>query len=95
MRSNVTHPENYEIASSVVSQPVGAETVLVDLRTESCFGLDRIGSLVWSELAKGTSVRAIVDVVVGRFEVPAAQAAADVRRLLADLQRAELVGRPA
>lgn len=91
--SKVNHPESVEIGSAVVSQPVGAETVIVDLRTEACFGLDRVGSIIWSELVKGTAVPAIVDVIVGRFDVPVHVAAADVRRLLGELQRAELVGR--
>jgi Coenzyme PQQ synthesis protein D (PqqD). len=89
----VTHPESFEIGSAVVSQPVGAETVIVDLGTEAYFGLDRVGSIIWSELEKGTAVPAIVDVIVGRFEVPAHQAAADVRRLLGELERAKLVGK--
>jgi len=83
-------PETYEIGTAVVSRIVGDETVIVDLETETYFGLNQVGSVIWSEMEKRASVPAIVDVVVGRFDVSSERATEDVRTLLGDLQRAGL-----
>ncbi len=84
-------PRTYEIASSVVSHSVGTETVVVDLASEACFGLDRVGSVIWAELENRTAVAAMAGILVNRFEVSADRAAADVRELLGQLDRAGLI----
>lgn len=84
----------YELCPAVVSQSVGGETVIIDMQTETYFGLNGVGSVVWSLLAGSASVQEIVDVVVDRFDVTTERAVADIRRLLDELEEAGLVGAP-
>jgi coenzyme PQQ synthesis protein D (PqqD) len=83
----------YEIGPGVVSRLVGDEVVLVHLDSETYFGLNRTGSVVWAQLEKRRSMPEIVTAIVDRFEVPATRAAADIRALLDELERFGLARR--
>ncbi len=86
---------SYEIGAGVVSRLVGDETVLVQLDSETYFGLNRTGSVVWAALEKRTPVAEIVTAIVDRFDVPAARAAGDIGTLLDELERFGLARRSA
>lgn len=86
---------SHEIGAGVVSRLVGDEMVLVHLDSETYFGLNRTGSVVWAELEKRTPVAEIVTAIVDRFDVSAESAAADIRTLLEELERFGLARRSA
>lgn len=83
----------YQLGDEVVSRMVGGETVLVDLNSETYFGLNRVGSQIWTGLEARRSLDEIVAAIVDQFEVSAEQAAADASLLLKELERAGLVHR--
>ncbi|MDQ4105265.1 MAG: PqqD family protein [Actinomycetota bacterium] len=84
-----------EIGTGVVSRLVGDETVLVDLASETYFGLNRTGSVIWTMLEKRATLSEIVTVIVDRFDVSAGQAAADIQTLFNELERFGLARRSA
>lgn len=88
-----TSVSSHEIGTGVVSRLVGDEMVLVDLDSETYFGLNRTGSVIWTELEKRTPLHEIVTVIVDRFDVSAQQAAADIQTLLDELERFGLARR--
>ena len=62
------------ISDNVLSQEVAGETVLLDLASESYFGLDEVGTRVWQMLKQGMGREAITEVdgvlVPQRFSNP-------------------------
>ncbi|MDQ4022011.1 MAG: PqqD family protein [Actinomycetota bacterium] len=90
-----TSLSSYDIGTGVVSRLVGDEMILVHLDSETYFGLNRTGSVIWTELERRTPVPEIVTAIVDRFDVSAERAAADVRTLLDELGRFGLARRSA
>ena len=74
----------YERAPDVVFRRVGEECLLVPIRTSpsqglSIFSLNRLGALLWSQLAAPASLEELVACTVRTCVVDIERAAADVR----------------
>jgi hypothetical protein len=80
-----------EISDEVLFQEVSGETVLLDLDSEQYFGLDAVGTRVWQLIGAGVTADAVVDTLLGEYEVERATLAADVDELLARLADAGLI----
>ena len=80
-----------EISEDVLFQEVSGETVLLDLASEQYFGLDSVGTRIWALLNEGAGADAVVDTLLGEYEVERATLAADVDELLARLAEAGLI----
>jgi hypothetical protein len=83
------HPNRYTRRTGIIETDLGAELILLDPATEEMFSLNDVGRLIWRELDE-TPVEAIVDRVVGEFDVSHDVAAVDVRALLQQLLDARL-----
>jgi hypothetical protein len=81
------------ISKDVLSQEVAGETVLLDLSSESYFGLDEVGTRVWAMLKEGAETSAIVETLLGDYEVGRTQLEADLAELLDQLEAAGLITR--
>ena len=81
------------ISDDVLSQEVAGETVLLDLGSESYFGLDEVGTRVWALLQEGMETGAIVERLLADYEVGRAQLEADVAALLDQLEASGLITR--
>jgi hypothetical protein len=79
------------ISEDVLFQEVSGETVLLDLASEQYFGLDAVGTRVWQLIGEGATTAAVVDTLLGEYEVERATLAADVDELLARLAEAGLI----
>jgi hypothetical protein len=66
----------------VTAAELDGETALLDENSGMYFGLDAVGSLIWSFLARGASVKEMVLAVVDQFEVRAETAASDLKAFL-------------
>ncbi len=73
------------IAPELAWQMVDGEGVIVDLHRRRVLGLNPTASLIWSMLDRATEDE-ITTAVAHRFEVDEAQARADVRGFLAELE---------
>ncbi len=67
------------------------ESVLLDLQTEAYFGLNKLGTAVWSALANGTDLELLVAATSEGTGEPAANVRADIQSLLDDLVSRNLV----
>jgi len=76
---------------TVVSRETGGKTVLLNLESGGYFTLNRVGTFVWASIDGATRAAAIVQRVVGRFEVQESEALQDVCDLLLDLERERLI----
>jgi len=80
-----------EIPPEVLFQEVGGETVLLDLESEQYFGLDAVGTRVWTLLNEGATPAAVVDTLLAEYEVERATLEVDVAELLRKLAEAGLI----
>jgi hypothetical protein len=83
--------QKVSISSEVLFQEVSGETVLLDLASESYFGLDVIGTRVWGLLESGVSVGDMLDVLLDEYEVEREVLEKDVAELLEKLLKAGLI----
>jgi len=79
------------ISKDVLSQELAGETVLLDLHSESYFGLDKVGTRVWQLLNEGREVSCLVDILLDEYEVERAVLEQDVAELLDRLSEAGLI----
>ena len=64
---------------------VDGELVALDLDRGHCFGMDEIGSAIWSLSEEPVTVGAIVDSLTERFEVERERCLSDVEPFVGDL----------
>ena len=79
------------ISPDVLFQEVSGEMVLLDLASESYFGLDAVGARIWALLESGASVGETLDTLLQEYEVERATLEADLAELLEKLAGAGLI----
>lgn len=77
----------------VVSRRLDDRTVLVNLRTNRIFELNRTGARFWELLGEGSSEAQIVEGLIAEFEVPKEEVEREVRGLIDSLLDEGLIGR--
>ncbi|MDH3316860.1 MAG: PqqD family protein [Gammaproteobacteria bacterium] len=75
----ITFNSRVRPASSVLVRELEGEAVLLNLDTESYYGLDEIGARMWSAVNASDSVEAACQMLVAEYQV-------DAERLREDLQ---------
>ena len=59
------------VPDDVLVSELDGESVLLKLKSESYFGLDEIGTRIWTLLLESDSVQAVYDAVLSEFDVDA------------------------
>ena len=67
------------------------EIVALDLSQSEYFAVNRTGTVLWHELARGATRRDLTELMVARFALSEDAAAADVERFVAELERRRLL----
>jgi hypothetical protein len=80
-----------EISPDVLSQEVSGETVLLDIRSESYFGLDPVGTRIWELLQENGNLASIHQTMLAEFDVESDKLEADLIELIGKLEDAGLV----
>lgn len=85
--------ERLRPASSVHTQRLGAEIVLLDFANGEYFALDEVGAVVWEcmENDVGASIREMAVALVAQYNVSHADALRDVRALTRELLARSLI----
>ena len=81
------------ISEDVLTQEVAGETVLLDLASESFFGLDEVGTRIWQLLKEGRGRTELIDLLLTEYDVERPDLERDVDELLAQLTDAGLIRR--
>ena len=81
------------ISKDVLSQELAGETVLLDLASESYFGLDAVGTRIWQLLQGGADESQLVVTLLDEYEVEREVLERDVAELLDRLSEAGLIER--
>jgi hypothetical protein len=79
------------ISPEVLCQEVNGEMVLLDLDSESYFGLDTTGTRIWQLLQSGLSKQKLIEKMLDEFDIDRETLELDVHELLAKLLDAGLV----
>lgn len=90
-RDSITEASLIVRNDSIPTGEIDGEMVALDLDRGTCFGMDRIGTLIWALAATPVRVEALIDRLAADHEVDRATCAADVLPFLADLNDAGLV----
>ena len=80
-----------KVSPDVHSQEVGGETVLLDLKSESYFGLDEVGTRVWQLLQENGDMALVIETILEEYDVEKVQLCNDLDELVQNLVEAGLV----
>lgn len=75
----------------IISQEIGGETVLLDLKNENYFGLDGVGSRIWQLIEKNGDLQNIYQTLLEEYEVDAEQLQEDLEVLIGNISERGLV----
>ena len=78
-------------SGNVLIQKVAHEAVLLDLDSQSYFGLDEVGTLIWEAVSDGRTESEIVARIVEEFDVDAKTARRDLQEFLERLSADRLI----
>jgi hypothetical protein len=79
------------VAPDVLVQETLDESVLLNIRTGHYFGLNSVGTRMWTVLTTATSLRAACETLQDEYEVEAPRLEQDVRQLVTQLAEAGLL----
>jgi hypothetical protein len=77
--------------SDVVAQRLGDEVVVVHLRTNEIFILNRTGARFWELVESGSDLDSVREKLLAEFDVEESQLAAELEEFVTHLSRAELI----
>ena len=83
--------DRVRIAGDVLFQVVGGETVLLDLASETYFGLDEVGTRIWSLLQADHTLAEVHSILLSEYEVESRLMEEDLLSHVDELQKAGLV----
>jgi hypothetical protein len=81
----------WRVGGHVKHVVIDGQAVLMDTKTDSYFGLDEIGTLIWDQLRDSATTVAIAEQLAHRYDVSAEVVCADLERFLRELHARGLV----
>lgn len=89
--SHITLAHHVEPNDDVLFQEVGGEAVLLNLGSESYFGLNEVGTRIWQLLGKDSLLQHVYDVLSDEYDVMPEQLQSDLLTLVDEMAKAGLV----
>lgn len=86
-----TFVDRISVSPEVLFQEVGGEAVLLDLKSESYFGLDDVGMRIWQLIQEHGSLRAVFDRMLSEYDVEPTLLQEDLLMHVGELAAAGLV----
>lgn len=86
-----TLAERVSISPEVLFQEIGGEAVLLDLKSESYFGLDEVGTRIWQLLEGQGSLRTVYGRLLAEYDVESGRLEEDLLRYIGELADAGLL----
>jgi Coenzyme PQQ synthesis protein D (PqqD) len=78
-------------SSDQVSSDLAGESVILNLKTGTYYGLNAVGSSIWLLIQEPKTVRDLCEAILKEYEVDPQTCENDVQTLLADLLSAQLI----
>ena len=79
------------VSPEVLMQEISGESVLLDLKSESYFGLDEVGTRIWRLVERDGHLKAVHSALQAEYDVDAARLEYDLKELMGRLVDAGLV----
>jgi hypothetical protein len=79
------------VPDRVLVRVLGEESVLLNLESESYFGLDAVGTRMWNAISSAPNLLAALDELAGEYEVERDDLRRDLSSLVRELADAGLV----
>ena len=76
----------------VLCKDLGDESILLDLETETYFGLNAVGSRLWTLLTSTPTIRDAFSVMLDEYDVPREELERDMTALISELVDRGLLG---
>jgi hypothetical protein len=92
---SIAFESRVQVPSDVLLSELDGESVLLNLKTETYFGLDEVGTRMWSALTTSDSIQAAYDVLKAEYDVDAERLRDDLVTLLEKLFENGLLEVPA
>lgn len=83
--------QKVRISSEVLAQEVDEETVLLDMKSESYFGLDEVGTRIWQLLKETGNLQTVFDTMLEEYDVDEKQLKKDLLDHVTQLVEAGLI----
>ena len=85
----------YKVRDSVLWRVIEDDTVLLNLKTNYYYSLNKTGSIILRELNDGKSIEEVVEYLFNYYkgEVERTELAGDVDELISDLSKEEMIER--
>lgn len=84
-------PDHFIVSSEAICQKVSGEMVILDLNSESYFGLNETGCRIWQLLEAGYTRPDILQTLTDEFDVSRQELETDLQALLDALESAGLI----
>ena len=78
-------------SDDVLVRELQGESVLLDLASESYFGLDEVGTRMWEALTANDSFESAYQALLEAYDVPAEELRGDLERFVGELAESGLV----
>jgi hypothetical protein len=83
--------QSIALSPEVIFQEVAGETVILDLDSESYFGLDSVATRIWQLIEETGNLQSIFDTLLEEYEVGEAQLRDDLEALVSEAAARGLV----
>jgi hypothetical protein len=88
---SVSFSSRVTVPSDVMLNTVDGESVILSLNTESYFGLDYVGTRMWTTLTTSDSIQRAYEALLSEYEVDPADLRRDLNNLIEKLVQNGLV----
>ena len=88
---NITLDMRVAVSPEVMLQELAGEAVLLDLKSESYFGLDAIGTRIWQLVEQDGDLKVVHSTLLTEYDVDAARLEHDLKELVERLVDVGLV----
>ena len=79
---NISFADRVKVPDDILISTLQSESVILNLNSESYFGLDEVGTHILSVLSKSNSIQAAYDVLLDEYEVDAEVLRQDLASLI-------------
>lgn len=83
--------DRFDVPTHVRAQVLQDETVILDLRNGVYFGLNHVGSHIWSLINTGNTLAEIVDFLAKEYSIPQREVEKDALALARELAERQLI----
>ena len=87
----ISFDQKVSVTPDTLINIVGEESVLLNLKSESYYGLDEVGTRMWTALTTSDSIEAAYEMLLAEYHIGAEELQTDLQALLEKLIKRRLV----